>query len=64
MGNWHISIQGTGCHHNYSSDDEWREAHDADVIFQRFVRELQDAGQSVEFATITTGGRTDAAVRV
>lgn len=51
MGNWHISIEGTGQHHN-SGDPK-----DADVIAKKLVDELKDAGQNVEKATITTGGR-------
>ena len=50
MGNWHISIEGVGMHHN---PDEPR---DADKIARRFVAELENAGHSVSHATFTHGG--------
>ena len=53
MGNWNISIQGTGCHHNLDL------AVDADRMAARFVRELREAGHQVETASFTAGGKTD-----
>ena len=51
MGNWIITIEGTGSHHNGKPED-------ADQIALVAVKTLQNAGQSVEHATITTGGRS------
>lgn len=50
MGNWVINIEGTGCHHN-------GRATDAERLAQVAVKALKDAGQIVEHATITYGGR-------
>jgi hypothetical protein len=49
MGNWHISIKGTGVHHN-------RTEKDADVLASRFVEALRAAGHTVHNADITAGG--------
>ena len=51
MGNWHISIQGVGAHHNKDY------AGDANVMAKEFVEALTKAGQVVESATFTHGGR-------
>jgi hypothetical protein len=50
MGNWNISIQGTGCHHNKDNPT------DANVMAQAFVDALRAAGHTVEVATFTHGG--------
>jgi hypothetical protein len=52
MGNWHISIQGTGSHGNDV-------AHDADKLGVKFVRLLRDAGHDVETAVFTSGSALD-----
>lgn len=48
MGNWTIVIHGTGAHHN-------GKPYDADAIAATVVKDLQEAGQVVHHATITTG---------
>lgn len=52
MGNWHISIEGMGSHHN-------KDVNDADQLAAAFVKELQAAGQKVERAVITVGSKTN-----
>lgn len=49
MGDWTIVIVGTGAHHNPDYDG------DADRIFRETVKRLEEAGQEVEHAFITTG---------
>lgn len=56
MGNWSITIVGTGCHHNTNRDDEWRANNDADIQFQKFVESLKAAGHSIQFAGFVFGG--------
>ncbi len=51
MGNWHISIQGVGCHHN--GDKEF----DADRLVKEFVQTLIRHGHLVERADFTFGSR-------
>lgn len=51
MGNWAITIIGTGAHHNKDFDG------DANKIFKKAVDELKAAGQNVEHASFTHGGR-------
>jgi hypothetical protein len=51
MGNWAITIIGTGAHNNKDYDG------DADKILKKTVDELKAAGQNVEHASITHGGR-------
>ena len=50
MGNFHISVQGVGIHHNKGRHD------DADVLFAKFVAELKSFGHVITAATITVGG--------
>jgi hypothetical protein len=50
MGNWHISIEGVGAHHN---SDHFN---DANRMSKRFVKQLQKAGHTVTRATFTHGG--------
>lgn len=64
MGNWTIVIQGTGQHHNFEQDADRKvtgqDPKDADKMARRFVQDLKAAGQNVEHATITHGGRDQA----
>jgi hypothetical protein len=53
MGNWVLTIEGTGCHHNGKEDI------DADLLAPKLVKQLQDQGQTIEHATFTSGGRTN-----
>lgn len=53
MGNWHISIQGLGQHHN-SGDPK-----DANEMTKKFVKELEDAGHRLSYVTFTHGGVED-----
>ena len=53
MGNWNITINGIGSHHNESYPK------DADKMVQKFVEDLIQAGHTVETATFTYGGRED-----
>lgn len=51
MGNWNINVQGIGCHHNSKAPK------DADVMAAEFVRQLLEAGHTVEHATFTSGSK-------
>jgi hypothetical protein len=51
MGNWTITIVGTGAHHNKDYEG------DADKIFKETVEKLKEVGQNVEHASFTYGGR-------
>ncbi len=51
MGQWHISIKGTGQHHNGSPLD-------AEQMAQKFVAELEAAGHRLSEADVVHGGRT------
>lgn len=53
MGDWNITIRGTGCHHNGSK------AIDADLAAADFVRKLKAQGHTIKSATITHGGEGD-----
>lgn len=57
MGNWNINIQGVGCHHNTNHET------DADKIAQDLVDKLVEAGQHIENATFTSGGKTQLVVK-
>ncbi len=50
MGNWHISVEGIGSHHNQNLED------DANKMAAKFVQELKMAGHTVSKATFTHGG--------
>jgi hypothetical protein len=50
MGNWHLSIEGIGAHHNHDNPG------DADRLAKIFVKVLTDAGQTINKATFTHGG--------
>ena len=51
MGNWTLTIEGTGQHHNGKPED-------ADQIALEVVKRLQSVGQIVEHASITTGSKS------
>ena len=53
MGNWNINIQGVGCHHNTDYPQ------DANKMAAEFVKQLKNAGHTVESATFTHGGKED-----
>ena len=50
MGNWHISIEGIGIHHNKDNEN------DANVMAKKFVQDLKDANHQVNKASFTYGG--------
>jgi hypothetical protein len=50
MGNWNISINGVGCHHNKKLES------DANRMAAEFVAKLKAAGHSVSHASFTHGG--------
>jgi len=50
MGNWHISIEGQGAHHNADYEQ------DANRMAHEFVAKLRAAGHVVTRATFTHGG--------
>ena len=53
MGQWNITIRGTGSHHNKKNPN------DANRMAARFVGELKEAGHNVTGATITFGAEDD-----
>lgn len=53
MGNYHISIEGVGAHHNANNPQ------DADKMANVFVGLLKSAGHSITSASITCGSKTD-----
>jgi hypothetical protein len=50
MGQWNITIRGTGAHHNADYPK------DANKMAAKFVQDLKDAGHIVDEASITYGG--------
>jgi hypothetical protein len=50
MGNWHISIEGAGSHHNLTLET------DANKLAAKFVAELKRVGHTVNKASFTYGG--------
>lgn len=52
MGNWNINIQGIGAHHNSSTSD-------IDFLVTEFINKIHNAGQRIEIATLTYGGKED-----
>ena len=50
MGDWNISIQGAGAHHNR------RNPQDANRMAAEFVQRLRDAGHTVHSGIFTCGG--------
>ena len=61
MGNWNITIQGTGMHHNQQKTETGEEFHerDANRMAAEFVQRLKDAGHHIDSATFTHGARDD-----
>lgn len=59
MGNWNITIQGTGAHHNDSNPLAQDTIRDAEKLAAEFVEKLKAVGQKVESATFTYGGREE-----
>lgn len=57
MGNWNITIQGAGAHHNHALAIDY----DANKMAAEFVEKLRAAGHSVTSATFTHGGSDDIA---
>ncbi len=53
MGNWHISIEGVGPHHNENY------LGDANKMAEDFVSELKGAGHQINKASFTHGGSED-----
>ena len=53
MGNWSITIQGVGYHHNKT------EPKDANRLARKFIQELLAAGHRVERADFTHGAKED-----
>lgn len=53
MGQWNITIRGTGAHHNKKYEK------DANRLAAEFVQKLKDAGHSVAGASFTYGGDED-----
>jgi len=49
MGNWNITIQGVGAHHNKDYEK------DANLMFEQFIKELREAGHYVHHASMTYG---------
>lgn len=53
MGQWNITIRGTGIHHNKKNPN------DANRMAAEFVRALKDAGHQVRSASFTFGAEDD-----
>ena len=53
MGNWNISIQGIGSHHNTDYPN------DANKMAENFVLALIAAGHHIHEASFTYGGKID-----
>lgn len=56
MGNWHISIDGVGAHHQHPDRPL---AEDANRMAAKFVEDLKAAGHQVNVATFTHGAADD-----
>lgn len=50
MGNWNITIEGVGAHHNKDYPK------DANLMAAEFAKALRDAGHTVYHASFTHGG--------
>ena len=57
MGNWAITIEGLGCHHNGPEA-----AADADKMAKAFTKQLLDAGHSICDARFTVRGGQDQSI--
>ncbi len=53
MGNWSITIQGVGAHHNKEYEK------DANRLARQFVNKLTAMGHIIERADFTHGGKED-----
>lgn len=53
MGNWILTIQGTGCHHNCTAE------HDIDLLAPKLLAQVIAQGHHIESATINYGFRDD-----
>lgn len=62
MGNWHISIQGIGPHHNHVGPHRPFCEADANIMAADMVAALRKMGHSVSVATFTYGGAVDLSV--
>lgn len=51
MGNWNLTIQAIGCHHNKDNPG------DADKLANKFMADLIASGHIIESANLTFGGR-------
>lgn len=49
MGNWNITIQGSGCHHNGNAEI------DADAVAKEMVQKLIKQGHQIQSALFTSG---------
>ena len=75
MGQWNMTIMGTGAHHNFEQDKEGkliedgkgdylrRIDYDADALFKEFVAKLEAAGHIITHASFTSGMREVSAHR-
>jgi hypothetical protein len=54
MGNWNITIRGTGCHHNDKAD-----VRDANKAAAEFVQRLKADGHTITAASFTYGAEDD-----
>lgn len=52
MGNWVVTISGTGCHHNH---ERAQECGDIDWLVKEFIKSLKEAGQNVTHAQLVSG---------
>lgn len=57
MGNWNITIQGVGQHHNIIGEEGQKtySPADANMLLKKFVEDLRAHGHSVSHASITAG---------
>jgi hypothetical protein len=51
MGDWSITIIGTGCHHNDKPEI------DANEATKYFVKRLKEQGHTIHHASFVSGGR-------
>lgn len=61
MGNWCITIQGIGAHHNRDANDA---QYDANLMANRFVCDLRKAGHHIESASFTFGCKENLLPRI
>ena len=75
MGQWNMTVIGTGAHHNFKKGDDGKFIedgkgdylrtidYDADQLFKEFVAKLEAAGHIITHASFTTGIREVSAHR-